>query len=114
MKKNGFISSALLYGMLALFLVIMTSTLAILANKKLGMDKIKENALNNIQYGYSKMENIYALYDGFQSPDKDKWKDQSGNSHDATLVNFPANSHTNRHLVFNGTSSYLNTGIKQA
>jgi len=61
MKPNGFISSALLYGMLALFLVIMTSTLAILGNQKLGMDKIKENALNGIQYGYAKIENIYAL-----------------------------------------------------
>ncbi len=113
MKKNGFISSSLLYGMLALFLVIMTSTLAILGNKKLGMDKIKENALNNIQYGYSKIENIYALYDGFQTPDNNKWKDQSGNNHDATLVGFSADSYTNRHLVFNGTTSYLDTEIKQ-
>lgn len=112
MKQNGFISSALLYGMLALFLVIMTSTLAILGNQKLGMDKLKENALNGIQYGYAKIENIYALYDGFQAPSKNKWKDQSGNNHDATLVNFPTNSYANRHLNFNG-SSYLNTGFSQ-
>lgn len=113
MKQNGFISSALLYGMLALFLVIMTSTLAILGNQKLGMDKIKENALNGIQYGYAKIENIYALYDGFQAPTKNKWKDQSGNNHDATLVNFPTNAYSSRHLIFNGTSSYLDTGISQ-
>ncbi|MCI9110372.1 MAG: LamG domain-containing protein [Bacilli bacterium] len=114
MKQNGFISSALLYGMLALFLVIMTSTLAILANQKLGMDKIKEKALNGIQYGYAKVENIYALYDGFQAPTNNKWKDQSGNNRDATLIGFPSNNYyANRHLIFNGTSSYLNTGINQ-
>ena len=112
MKKNGFISSALLYGMLALFLVIMTSTLAILGNQKLGMDKLKENALNSIQYGYAKIENIYALYDGYGAPTNNKWKDQSGNNHDATLVSFPSNSYANRHLTFNG-SSYINTGINQ-
>jgi len=112
MKPNGFISSALLYGMLALFLVIMTSTLAILGNQKLGMDKIKENALNGIQYGYAKIENIYALYDGFQAPSKNKWKDQSGNQHDATLVNFTNDIYANRHLNFKG-SSYLNTGFSQ-
>ena len=112
MKKNGFISSALLYGMLALFLVVMMSTLAILGNRKLSMDKLKENALNNIQYGYAQTENIYALYDGLQPPDNDTWMDQSGNGHDATLVNFASNSYTDRHLVFNGTSSYLDTGFK--
>lgn len=116
MKQDGFISSALLYGMLALFLVIVTSTLALLGNQKLGMDKLKEHALNSIQYGYAKTENISALYDGFQSPNFKttpvKWKDQSGNNHDATLTSFPNNSYSNRHLTFNGTS-YLDTGIKQ-
>ncbi len=114
MKQNGFISSALLYGMLALFLVIMTSTLAILGNQKLGMDKLKENALNDIEYGYAKTENIYALYDSFTAPtftaSNGKWTDQSGNGHDATLYNC---SYSNHRLNFNGTS-YLNTGIRQS
>ncbi len=46
MKKNGFLSSALLYGMLALFLIVITSTLAVLGTRKLAMDKLKEKALN--------------------------------------------------------------------
>jgi len=114
MKKNGFISSALLYGMLALFLVIMTSTLAILGNQKLSMDKLKENALNDVQYDYVKTENLYALYDGFQAPKNNIWKDQSGNNHDATLKNFSAQSYNDKHLNFNGTTSYIDTGIKQS
>lgn len=113
MKKNGFISSALLYGMLALFLVIMISTLAILGNRKLSMDKLKENALNNIQFGYAKMENVYAIYDGFQAPKEGVWEDQSGNNNNGILRNFSNNSYQNRHLIFNGTNNYINTEIPQ-
>ena len=48
MEKNGFIASSLLYGMLALFLTLMISTLAIFANNKLSIDKLKEKALNDV------------------------------------------------------------------
>ena len=48
-KQNGFIASALLYGMLALFLVLMLSTLYILANNKMSMDKLKEEALRIVE-----------------------------------------------------------------
>ena len=48
MKKNGFITSALLYGILALFLVLMLSSLAVLANRKMSMDTLKEAALNDV------------------------------------------------------------------
>ena len=49
MKKNGFIASSRLYGMLALFLVIMISTLAVFANNKINMDKLKQKAFNDIE-----------------------------------------------------------------
>lgn len=48
MNEKGFIASALLYGMLALFLVIMISTLYVLGNNKLSMDRMKENALTDV------------------------------------------------------------------
>ena len=48
-KQNGFIASALLYGMLVLFLVLMLSTLYILANNKMSMDKLKEEALRIVE-----------------------------------------------------------------
>ena len=48
MRKNGFITSALLYGILALFLVLMLSSLAILANRKMSMDNLKEAALEDV------------------------------------------------------------------
>lgn len=49
MKKNGFVSSALLYGILSVFLVLVASTLSILSNHKLSNDKIKESALDDVQ-----------------------------------------------------------------
>lgn len=49
MNKKGFITSALLYGILALFLVLVLGTVSILANRKLANDKIKESALNDVQ-----------------------------------------------------------------
>ena len=48
MKKNGFITSALLYGILALFLILMLGSLAILANRKMSMDNLKEAALEDV------------------------------------------------------------------
>ena len=47
MQKNGFITSALLYGMLSLFLVLMLGSLAILSNRKFSMDKLKEASIND-------------------------------------------------------------------
>lgn len=72
MKKNGFIASSLLYGMLALFLVIMMSTLGVFASNKLAIDKIKEKAFNNIsnqtciigkqwQFKYTGAEQIFTV-----------------------------------------------------
>ena len=49
MKKNGFVTSALLYGILSLFLVLVLGTISILANRKLDNDKIKESALDDVQ-----------------------------------------------------------------
>lgn len=114
MEKNGFIASALLYSMLALFLVLIISTLAILGNRKLGMDKIKGDALNTVRFEYSQMGSIYSIYDGFQKPTtkngKTTWKDQSGNGRDATLTNI---TYSSRHLVFNG-NGYVTTPINQS
>ncbi len=49
MKKNGFITSALLYGILSLFLILILGTISILANRKLANDKIKQSVLNDVQ-----------------------------------------------------------------
>ena len=48
MNQKGFIASALLYGMLALFLVIMISTLLVMANNKMSMDRLKQEALSKV------------------------------------------------------------------
>ena len=49
MNKKGFITSALLYGILSLFLLLVLGTVSILGNRKLANDKIKESALNDVQ-----------------------------------------------------------------
>lgn len=49
MNKKGFVTSALLYGILALFLVLILGTLAILGNRKLTSDSLKESALDDVQ-----------------------------------------------------------------
>ncbi len=49
MKKNGFITSAFLYGMLALFIALMLSTLAIMANRKISMDNLRDDAITNMK-----------------------------------------------------------------
>ena len=49
MNKSGFVTSALLYGILSLFLVLMMGTLAIVSNRKLASDRLKESALIDVQ-----------------------------------------------------------------
>ena len=49
MNKKGFITSALLYGILSLFLLLVLGTVSILGNRKLANDKIKESALDDVQ-----------------------------------------------------------------
>ena len=41
MNQKGFITSALLYGILSLFLVLVLGTISILGNRKLANDKIE-------------------------------------------------------------------------
>lgn len=49
MNNKGFITSALLYGILSLFLVLILGTVSILGNRKIANDKIKESALDDVQ-----------------------------------------------------------------
>lgn len=49
MNKNGFVTSALLYGILSLFLVLILGTVAIIGNRKITNDKIKQSALDDVQ-----------------------------------------------------------------
>lgn len=49
MNNKGFVTSALLYGILSLFIVLVLGTVSILANRKLANDKIKESALKDVQ-----------------------------------------------------------------
>lgn len=47
--NRGFVTSALLYGILSLFLVLVLSTVATIGNRKLAIDRIKQSALEDVQ-----------------------------------------------------------------
>ena len=49
MNKKGFVTSALLYGILSLFLVLIMGTVAIVGNRKITNDKVKQSALDDVQ-----------------------------------------------------------------
>ena len=49
MNKKGFVTSALLYGILSLFLVLMLGTLSVISSRKLANDRLKESAINDVQ-----------------------------------------------------------------
>lgn len=49
MNKKGFVTSALLYGVLSLFLIFILGTVAVIGNRKLTNDKIKRSALDDTQ-----------------------------------------------------------------
>ena len=49
MNKKGFVTSALLYGILSLFLVLMLGTLSVISSRKLASDRLKESAINDVQ-----------------------------------------------------------------
>ena len=49
MNNKGFVTSALLYGILSLFLILILGTLSIITNRKIASDRLKESALNDVQ-----------------------------------------------------------------
>lgn len=57
LNNKGFAISTILYMILIMAVILITLTLSLLGNRKVILDKIKEDAKNNI-YGIEKVENI--------------------------------------------------------
>ena len=49
MNKKGFVTSALLYGILSMFLILLMGTFSVIGNRKITNDKIKQSALDDVQ-----------------------------------------------------------------
>ena len=49
MNNKGFVTSALIYGILSLFLVLILGIVAVIGNRKVTNDKIKQSALDDVQ-----------------------------------------------------------------
>ena len=50
MKEKGFVTSALLYGILSVYIVLVVGTKSVIGNRKLASDKIKQSAIDDVQY----------------------------------------------------------------
>lgn len=91
MNKKGFIASSLLYGLLVIFLVVMLSSIAVLANKKLSSDKLKETAIDDVTDNYGSSNLIYIWFDSYYTPyindNKLIWKDIA-HGYEATINGF--------------------------
>lgn len=48
-EENGFVTSALLYGILSLFLLLILGSLTVMTNRKLTDDQIRRSALDDVQ-----------------------------------------------------------------
>lgn len=49
MKERGFVTSALLYGILSVYIVLVVGTISVIGNRKMANDKIKQSAIDDVQ-----------------------------------------------------------------
>lgn len=49
MNKKGFVTSALLYGILSVYLILILGTVAVVGNRKISNDKIRQSAIDDVQ-----------------------------------------------------------------
>ncbi len=104
MKKNGFITSALLYGILALFLILMLGSLAVLANRKMSMDALKEAALEDVGSTSETTSSTTSYYNIWQDGISYQW---DGYASDAGYDGTWQTTSANPSLIFS-TDSYQN------
>lgn len=78
MGKKGFITSALLYGILSVYIVLVVGTISIIGNRKLANDKIKQSALDDVQ-------NIETPIECFDTVDNDT------GDNEVTITNYKCN-----------------------
>lgn len=97
MNNKGFVASALLYGILVLFLTIVMMTMSVLGNRKLTMDKLKDKALNEAESSYSSISNLKYNYE-YQNLRNNDWKNSVSSSGDLTL-NGMANHQTKDNFI---------------
>ena len=114
MNKKGFIASSLLYGLLVIFLVVMLSTIAVLANKKLSSDKLKETAIDDVSADYSSANLIHVWYDSYYAPYLNSnaivWKDVVS-GYIAALNGFTSNLEYSKGIIFDQSRNIVAQNI---
>lgn len=114
MNEKGFIASSLLYGLLVIFLVVMLSTIAVLANKKLSSDKLKETAIDDVSADYSSANLIHVWYDSYYAPylnnNQIVWKDVVS-GHTAALSGFASNVEYSKEITFDQNKNIIASSV---
>ena len=114
MNEKGFIASSLLYGLLVIFLVVMLSTIAVLANKKLSSDKLKETAIDDVSADYSSANLIHVWYDSYYAPylnnNQIVWKDVVS-GHTAALSGFASNVEYSKGITFDQNKNIIASSV---
>ena len=114
MNEKGFIASSLLYGLLVIFLVVMLSTIAVLANKKLSSDKLKETAIDDVSADYSSANLIHVWYDSYYVPylnnNQIVWKDVVS-GHTAALSGFASNVEYSKGITFDQNKNIIASSV---
>lgn len=115
-KKNGFAISAIIYMILVLFLLLLLSTLSILASNKVALDKVKNEVMSEVKDNVNISGNVFSYsYTGdvqiFEAPISgiykiELWGAQGGNT---TLTGYPGTGGAGAYTV--GTIS-LNKDYK--
>lgn len=81
-------------------------TYSIIATKTDGQINYVYNASSYVQDG------LILLYDGYNKPTDNLWKDLSGNDNDGVLTNFNKNSWNGDSVIFDGADDYIDLANK--
>ncbi len=128
MNKKGFAISGMIYSILILFLIILSSFLMMMSSRKIILERMKKDVL--VKLGHQEIiydensylkKDLFLLYDSIINFNKinngdileNEFIDLS-NDNNGELISFDVNSWNNNHLKFDGISSVVQTGINAA
>lgn len=121
LNNKGFAISGVVYSLLLLFVILLYAVLAILANRKIILDKTKKDLLLEIngesETGESAsgpsvadytFANLIAQFDGTQSFKAGKWADLTGLGNDGTISGFDeGGGKKTNYIYFDGKQDYI-------
>lgn len=119
-KKNGFAATGVLYTILVIFLILMSTLLVTLSSRSRILSKLKSDAKNVPEKVVLKdyvQNGLILNYDGHEAPyaegTNQYWRDLSGNNNQGVLYNFDSTSGwAIDNVRLDGMNDYINLGLK--